>query len=397
MHEAQANQEPVGAEGADIRGTGPGPGRADTGRGENEIRNHLASDVLSMMRRSHVPGLSLTVVDRAGSRYSAGFGSADLQNGSPATPRTGYPWFSMTKLVTATAALRLADEGRLDFDGPVARHLDAVAAGASFEQLGAITTRQLLSHTAGLANPLPIRWIHPAANARPDSSAMTRALLGRRGMFAHPPGTTAAYSNVGYLVAGEVVSAVTGHSVEESLSELVLRPLRMAETSATTAPDNAAVGYLNAPWPLRPVMSVIVPRDIRGPRSAGVPSLRPFAVDGAAYGGLVGSVRDVGTFLRLHLGDGELDGTRILTPESARNMRTIVGHGRRFEHAIGWFRQPRPGRTDYVEHYGTGAGFWNVARIYPEAGIGVAIMTNGTRSFRFHDLMNGIADRFGRS
>jgi CubicO group peptidase (beta-lactamase class C family) len=127
-----------------------------------------------------------------------------------------------------------------------------------------------------------------------------------------------------------------------------------------------------------------------------VRSLRPFAVDGAAYGGLTGPVLDVGTFLRLHLGDGQLNGVRVLSTESARDMRRIRGRGRSFDHATGWFRARRRGRSDYLEHYGTGAGFWNVARIYPEAGIGVAIMTNSTRSYRFHDLFNTIAERFGR-
>jgi CubicO group peptidase (beta-lactamase class C family) len=366
----------------------------------------VATGVRSMMRQARIPGLSIVVVDRDGVRYAAGFGSADLERGVPVTPGTRHPWFSMTKIATATAALRLADEGRLGLDEPVASYLDSTPLASFSGRLAAISTRQLLSHTAGLANPLPVRWIHRAEDPRPDSTAMTGALLARRGMFRSPPGSTAAYSNVGYLLAGEVISAVTGRSVEESLTELVIRPLGMTETAFSPPRDGAAVGYLNLPWPLQPTMSAILPASVRGARASrarpsGVQSsrvrpLRPFALDGAAYGGLVGSVLDVGRLLRLHLRDGEWDGAPVLARQTAQDMRVIVGRGRSFEHATGWFRQPRPGRRDYVEHFGTGVGFWNVARLYPEVGIGVAIMTNGTRSYPFHALMNGIADSVGR-
>jgi CubicO group peptidase (beta-lactamase class C family) len=132
---------------------------------------------------------------------------------------------------------------------------------------------------------------------------MTGALLARRGMFRRPPGSTAAYSNVGYLLAGEVISAVARRPVEDALTELVIRPLGMTETAFAPPLDGAAVGYLNLPWPLRPAMSGILPASVRGPRasrarppgvgaarshSPRVQPLRPFALDGAAYGGLVG-------------------------------------------------------------------------------------------------------------
>ena len=73
----------------------------------------------------------------------------------------------MTKIVTATAALRLADEGRLDLSAPVGQYGDHLKAPG----VGQPSVRQLLSHTAGLANPLPIRWAHRAEAAPPDPDA----------------------------------------------------------------------------------------------------------------------------------------------------------------------------------------------------------------------------------
>ena len=73
-------------------------------------------------------------------------GDAPTEVHDQATPFTSSLWFSMSKLVTATAAVRLADEGRLDLDAPYSEYLGGRPGGSA-------TVRQLLSHTAGIANP----------------------------------------------------------------------------------------------------------------------------------------------------------------------------------------------------------------------------------------------------
>ena len=89
---------------------------------------------------------------------------------------------------------------------------------------------------------------------------------------------------------------------------------------------------------------------------------------GASYGGLVGHVADASRFLRMHLRDGELDGQRVLAAQTSRRMRVIDQPGKPFDHGIGWFRRPTSNREHWVEHFGAGAGFWNVMRLYPDAG-----------------------------
>lgn len=71
-----------------------------------------------MMSRGAVPGLSLAVADRNRVLLAAGYGLADRATNTMATASTSYLWFSMSKIVTATAALRLVDEGRLDLSAP---------------------------------------------------------------------------------------------------------------------------------------------------------------------------------------------------------------------------------------------------------------------------------------
>jgi CubicO group peptidase (beta-lactamase class C family) len=67
-------------------------------------------------------------------------------------------------------------------------------------------------------------------------------------------------------------------------------------------------------------------------------------------------------------------------------MRTIRHDGKPFDHGAGWFRRPTMPAGDWMEHFGAGAGFWNVMRLYPPRGLAVAIMTNSTRAHDFKTL-----------
>ena len=79
-------------------------------------------------------------------------------------------------------------------------------------------------------------------------------------------------------------------------------------------------------------------------------------------------------------------GTVVLAPRTARDMRRLDYPGKPFDHGIGWFRRPTNGTGDWVEHFGAGAGFWNVMRLYPDRGVGVVVMANTTSRYDFEPL-----------
>jgi CubicO group peptidase (beta-lactamase class C family) len=336
------------------------------------------------MHAHHVPGLSLAVLDRAGVLVAGGYGAADLSDGAPATATTSYRWFSMTKPVTATAALRLADEGSLDLDAPVDEYVDLAGMALRGRRP---TTRELLTHSAGLGNPLPLRWVHAVDRPGPDTAAFTSRLLGRRGAVRRPPGGAARYSNLGYLLAGQVIAAASGQPFEAYARTAILDPAGMSRTGFSHPADgSAATGYARTPRGTGPALRRLLPRGVVGDRYGKHLALRPFTVDGAAYGGLVGDVLDAARFMQMHLNDGELDGRRVIAPESARSMRRVDHKGRQFDHGIGWFR--RPGTpAGAVEHLGTGAGFWNVIQLHPDEGIGIVLMANTTRPYDVDSLL----------
>lgn len=339
--------------------------------------------VTTLMRSGHVPGLSLAVVDCDRLLLAAGFGEADLANATPATPSTAYLWFSMSKIVTATAALRLAEDGQLDLDAPVGEYVDYLRAPGPRQP----TVRQLLNHTSGLNNPLPIRWAHLADATPPDPETLLRRLMSRRRAYRYPIGAAARYTNLGYLAAGQVITAVAGQPLQTYIQRTVLGPAGMARTGFTYQADaDPATGYVRAPRIADPVLRRILPAGVAGSRHGSYLALNRFYIDGPAYGGLVGDVLDAGRFLRLHLGEGQIDGRRVVAPETIRTMRRLDQPGKPFDHGLGWFRRPCTERGDWVEHFGAGAGFWNVMRLYPDRGLGLVVMTNSTTTYDFEPL-----------
>jgi CubicO group peptidase (beta-lactamase class C family) len=327
------------------------------------------------------PGLSVAVVRPAGIVWLRGLGHSDLGTNADATPASAYLWFSMTKIVTATAAMRLVDRGALGLDDRVADHYPPFAEMRPTDRAARVTVRHLLSHSSGITNPIPVRWVHPAARPAPDPEAFLAGILRRHPRLQFEPGTRARYSNVGFLVLGQVIARVSGRPFVEHVSDEILEPLGMADSGFRYV-DGAprAVGYQRRRSPMTPLMRWMLPKGIIGPNAGAYVSFLPFNVDGPAYGGLIGPVEDAARFLQMHLRGGELGGHRILSEASALQMREITTPGKPFDLGLGWFRpaRDRGASPAFVQHRGDGGAFANDMRIYPEANVGVVMMGNAT-------------------
>jgi len=277
-------------------------------------------------------------------------------------------------------AMRFVDRGVLDLDEPLIGRVHQLGRLEPERDAAGITARHLLSHTAGLPNPIPVRWIHPADQPAPDPDAFLDRLLSKHRKLRFEPGTRSSYSNLGTLALGVALANVAAKPYTDIVRDELLVPLRMTRTGFAYSAEMtvaAATGYHPRWSPMRPIL----PRWVIGPSTGRWVSFDRFLLDGSAYGGLVGPVEDVARFLQMHLRDGELDGVRFLLPGTARMMREITSRGRRFDLGLGWFRpsDQRNAEPPFVEHLGGGAGFFNVIRIYPSRGVGIAAMGNATR------------------
>ena len=331
------------------------------------------------IRAQGVPGLSVAVVKGDRVVWAKGFGFSDLVTSTRATSQTSYLWFSMTKIATATAVVRLAEEGAIDLDAPA----DEYYRGFKIvSQRTPVSVRHLLSHSSGLANPVPIRWVYPASERVPGRRVFVERLLGKNRKLRFVAGERASYSNLGYLVLGEVISEVSGMGYEDYVQEQILLPLGMTQTgfSYPRTGREVATGY----HPLRPLLTPIfrtaLPGGVVGPRQGKYVAFNPFYVKGPAYGGLIGGVEEAARLVLLHLNGGQVGETRLLSAESVAEMQRTTPRGGKRDFGLGWFRagEARQKRPTFVEHLGGGAGFWNVMRLYPEESLGVVLLGNTT-------------------
>ncbi len=320
--------------------------------------------------------MTIAVVRPGEPTWTTSIGHADLAAGRQASSDTAFPWFSMTKIVTATAVLQLVEQGVLDLDRPAANYLPTL--GQLRLRSGTpITVRHLLSHSSGLANPIPVRWVHPATAAGPDPAAFLDRQLRRHRRLRSEPGATGGYTNLGYLALGHIVAETVGAPFIDHIRRLILEPLGMSDTYFDEPRANETTVYQTAHRGLAPALRLALPPGTVAGRSGPWISYRPFRVDGAAYGGLVGPATDAARFVRAHL-DTAGPGPRLLDPSTVAEMQAITTPGNPYDHGLGWFRrrEDRHGEPRFVEHLGGGLGVYNTMRVYADHGLGVVIMSN---------------------
>lgn len=201
------------------------------------------------MRRFAVPGGALAIVKGGRLVAARGYGLADREKGTPVEPTSSFALASLSKSITAAAALKLVEQGRLRLDDPALAILATVKQGprarVADPQVLGITVRELLNHSSGLPrDPAAIGCSPPAVPpllAPTIACAMTKPL-------AFAPGTRAQYSNLGFDVLGEIVRIRSGApDYGEAVQQLVLSPIgidgaRLEARQPTYLPGQV-VGY----------------------------------------------------------------------------------------------------------------------------------------------------------
>lgn len=317
------------------------------------------------------PGLSVAVIRDGKTIYAKSFGIADGTTGAPATNDTVYHWYSVTKLVTAAAILRLRDQGRLDLDQPVAEILPFFAVTGPSPEAPIVTIRHLLNHTSGVPDPVPdiIGWIH-REDVTPDQTALVKKHLPRFSELDFAPGTDRAYSNLGYMVLGAIIEAVTGERFESHVLGL-FRPLGLARSDFLYTPELArteAAGSHPVVHFFTPLLPFLTDMDMVFKRRIGrFYWLHRIYVDATPPTGLLGPVSDLA-----RLAPPLMEAGPLLSEKSLALMIPPAG-----QVPLGWAEFDQ-GTRPWLQHRGGGPGFAANLRIYPKEKLGIAILSNST-------------------
>jgi CubicO group peptidase (beta-lactamase class C family) len=320
----------------------------------------IAALVTAKMAEYHVPGVALGIM-KDGQTTLRGFGVTSVDDPQTVTPETLFTIASISKTVTATAIMKLVEQGRVELKAPVQRYLpdfrvqdDAVSRE--------VAIWHLLTHTPGWEGQLSADDVGVEALARFATTTL------RDLPQLAPPGTVWSYNNAGFSLAGRVIEVVTGRGIHDALRELVFAPVGLAR-SFTRITD--AITY-----------RMTLGHQERGGRTQ---VIRPFqTTSGTTAGGVMTTIADLLTYAKFHLGDGAgADGKPHLTRALLTEMQTarVRKNSTDDEMGIGWHLR-RVGGVLTAAHGGTLNGHCLLVQLVPSRNLAFAILTNHTDGWR---------------
>lgn len=318
--------------------------------------------VEGLMEEWHVPGVAVAAVKDGEIVFARGYGVRDLESRMPVTPSTLFAIGSNSKSFTVVLMGQLVDEGKLDWDAHVRDYLPDFRLSDEYATEN-MRVRDLVTHVSGLPRH-DVLW-YGRSLSRPEIFARLRYLeptTSFRGRWQ--------YQNLMFLTAGYLVERITGRSWDDLIRERIFAPLGM-HRSNTSVEDMPGSGDFAYPY---------LYSDADGLRR--VPFRR---IDNVAPAGSINSsVDEMMNYIRMRIGLGEFDGTRIVeasTDLTAQQPQSVVGSPmtdpERGPATYGFGLMVSTYRGHKVVNHGGGIdGFISAMAWLPNDGIGVMVLSN---------------------
>lgn len=339
------------------------------GLGPEKLKK-LEAEISSAMAKDNIPGMSVAIVADKKLLWMNGYGLADLENFVPAKASTVYRLASISKTITAVAAMQLVEQGKLDLDAPVQKYC------ATFPQKQwTVTARQLLGHLSGVRHygQQDDKFFQGGVdNTRHFNSINQSLIFFKDDPLLHEPGSKYLYSTYGYSVLGCVIEGASGKSYLEYVRDNIFKPAAMH----TIREDDVAA---------------IIPNRAQGYEKTRNGELRNSGLADTSYkipgGGFCSSVEDLAKFaIALQTG-------KLLKPESLNQAwtRLKTTDGKESTYGLGWQLNVRNGFKEVI-HGGNQARVTTYLYMLPERGFAVVLMMNLERVGSRIELAQKIAD-----
>jgi len=318
-----------------------------------EKRIQLETAISRFMAANSIPGISVAIVENGAEEWSAGFGSADLENFVPATSHTLYRIASISKSITATATMLLWQQGKLDLDAPLQKYCSAFPRTDT-----PITIRELLGHLGG------IRYYKSDSQDDPEvgnTKHFLNPIQGGIDFFKNDPlvakpGTEFDYSTQGYTLVGCAIEGAAEQGYVDFVRQHVLLPAGMTHTVV----DNR--------FAIIPFRTRFYSKDKSGAITNADFIDSSYKIPG---GGWLSSADDMAQFELAMLDD------RIVTRATRDLLWTPLKptDGKEDSYALGWRVGKDLGVLDF-RHTGSQQGASTFFAIVPERRAGVAVLIN---------------------
>lgn len=319
--------------------------------------------VQSTMKKLHIPGVSIGIVDNEKIIYAQGYGVAG-PNHQPMTPNTDVVIGSLTKSFTALAIMQLVQKQKISLDAPVQTYLpwfrvnDPIASSQ-------ITINHLLHQTSGLSTHSGM-----AAITQKSASIEEHVRHLQEVKLTAKVGTTYQYSNLNYNILGAVIESVSHQSYNDYIKQHIFQPLHMNH-SYTFPPLHAqdvATGY-------QPIFGFMFPTSQLEHKGT-VPS-----------GYLYSNVEDMSNYMIMQMNKGRFQNQSLLSSQNIKLMHTGVSDmGNNSKYAMGWIEQNK-----YIWHNGSTENTFSEMRIHN--GYGIIVLANSIDVITMYgSLLQGIDD-----
>jgi CubicO group peptidase (beta-lactamase class C family) len=329
---------------------------ANPARGDyTHTKQYISWLIEHEMGDANITGMSIALVDDQQVVWAQGFGYADKAANIRATADTTYHLGSIAKVFTATAAMQLAEQGRLDIDQPLQMYLPDFSIKSRFGDTRGITPRNIMTHHSGL----PAYWVRGMSERHPARfEEQVNAV--RNEYTVAPPNTAFAYSNLGMSLLGAVIGEVGGDCYAGYMNRSLMQPLGMTRSEfAARIPGKAyKEGKEVEAVPLRDLPS----------------------------SSLLSSASDMTHFMQMLFADGKYEGRQIVRPETLREMfraqNADVPLDFDFRMGLGWMLNSLvvPGAGTVASHGGTTLNYHTMLAVLPEHKLGVVVLSNSSNA-----------------
>ena len=350
------------------------PVAAQTDEGATQALARVVTELETEIRRGmlegQIPSITVALTDRQGELWAGAYGESNIWTGTPASTQTVYLIGSTFKAQSTIALLQQMEAGMFELDDPVNPYLTEFQIRE--EEPGyPVTFRHLLTHTSGLpaaygghdvwGETVPL----PLSVFLKDSLEMVRQPLER-----------VVYSNLAYSLVGYLVEKFSGMPYKEYIQDRIWGSLRMSSTAFAPTPEMEE--RLSIPY--------VPDRETGMPAAVGRTKANVWPA-GIVYG----TVHDQASWVRFNLGDGAVEGGRLLNPETMEQMHTLqfpqfagnpMGGDWGYEnpgYGLTWWLSTRDGER-FFAHSGSVSGYTAFVMGNRTRGFGIAVLTNGNRA-----------------
>ncbi len=333
-----------------------------------------------------LPGISAAIVKDQEIIWSGAFGKANVEDNVNTEINTICSICSISKLFTATAIMKLYDEGKLRLDDKVSDLLPWYNLDQKYSESGPITVRGLLTHSSGLPREANFPYWTGPDFPFPTQKEIKNELGNQETLY--PASTYFQYSNLGLTLLGEIVEQVSGESFTDYVEENILKPLQLNETR-TQLPESLygnqlAIGYSSL--------------DRTGQRK----KVKLFQANGiTAAAGFSSNVLDLGKFAswQFRLMDSTI--TEIIKPSTLKYMQQVhwTDPDWKTTWGLGFAVSKGSDGTKWVSHGGSCPGYRSGIQLNPKSKLAYTVMinANGTNPHKYalemHAILNKVKDK----